>query len=123
MKKLLVLLLLVTSFSYSQQLGNPGGDDIYGEWVNFDGTQRLFMNFNDMRPDTFYRIWDNGSSYGEFEVKGKYIFVSKNDKNYKLVFHLKGLQFVVTNPDKPMQAFLFKKVSNKQLEPEGYKKS
>ena len=89
MKKFLLLLaFLTTTLTYSQSYDLT---DIYGRWMNFDGTQTLYMNYKgESESDTFYRVFDGGFAYGQFEVKDKYIYVTKGSLKYKLLFYLKG---------------------------------
>mgnify|MGYP005691286695 FL=1 len=70
MKKFLLLLtFLTTTLTYSQSYDLT---DIYGRWMNFDGTQTLYMNYKgESESDTFYRVFDGGFAYGQFEVKDK----------------------------------------------------
>tara|TARA_B100001057_G_scaffold449187_1_gene490171 strand:+ start:268 stop:651 length:384 start_codon:yes stop_codon:yes gene_type:complete len=119
MKKFLLLLtFLTTTLTYSQSYDLT---DIYGRWMNFDGTQTLYMNYKgESESDTFYRVFDGGFAYGQFEVKDKYIYVTKGDLNYKLNFHLKGYMLIVLKPESEEsdgQAWLFRKVSNQEKEP------
>jgi hypothetical protein len=95
-------------------------ENIYGTWQSWDGEDILYMNYSE-EVDTFYRISKNsttGESYvslGKFTLEEKYIYVQKEDDEYRLLFYLKGMQLIVMKPDSvkgPGQAWLFTKVSN-----------
>ena len=124
MKKLILLLLLVTSTILTAQEKRIGlgtdNENIYGTWQSWDGEDILYMNYSE-EVDTFYRISKNsttGESYvslGKFTLEEKYIYVQKEDDEYRLLFYLKGMQLIVMKPDSvkgPGQAWLFTKVSN-----------
>ena len=123
MKKLfIILLLLVTStFTMAQEkrigLGTDN-ENIYGTWQSWDGNDILYMNYSE-EVDTFYRIsqTENGKqvALGKFTLEEKYIYVQKEDDEYRLLFYLKGMQLIVMKPDSvkgPGQAWLFTKVSD-----------
>jgi len=124
MKKLILLLLLVTStisMAQEKRIGlGTDNENIYGTWQSWDGEDILYMNYSE-EVDTFYRISKNsttGESYvslGKFTLEEKYIYVQKEDDEYRLLFYLKGMQLIVMKPDSvkgPGQAWLFTKVSN-----------
>ena len=81
------------------------------------------MNYSD-DGDTFYRISNiDGKrevATGKFTIKGKYLYVEKENEDYNLSFFLKGMQMVVMKPASAQgeaQAWLFRKVSDYGLEP------
>ena len=124
MKKLILLLLLVTStisMAQEKRIGlGTDNENIYGTWQSWDGEDILYMNYSE-EVDTFYRISKNsttGESYvslGKFTLEEKYIYVQKEDDEYRLLFYLKGMQLIVMKPDSvkgPGQAWLFTKVSD-----------
>ena len=124
MKKILLLLFLTTvGFAQEAQkrIGNPNNDDIYGTWQSWDGSTVLYMNYRDggYNVGTFYRMstTEKGKEVheGNFSLEEKYIYVQRENKEYRLLFYLKGVQLIVSKPGgegKPAQAWLFNKVSN-----------
>tara|TARA_R100001509_G_C4751783_1_gene176656 strand:- start:143 stop:541 length:399 start_codon:yes stop_codon:yes gene_type:complete len=128
LKKLyfIIFSLFISSSIFSQS--NIGGfyssnENIYGTWSAWDGSTTLYMNYNDS-GDTFYRISNiDGKrevATGKFTIKGKYLYVEKENEDYNLSFFLKGMQMVVMKPASAQgeaQAWLFRKVSDYGLEP------
>jgi len=105
-------------------------ENIYGEWISYDGDHQLFLNYTD-EGDTFYRKSPEGIHTGDFRVTDKYLMVTKKtkqmvdgyvyieDESYKLMFYLKGMQLIVYKPESETSegtAWLFRKVSMKQTE-------
>ena len=136
--KLLLFALVLFTFmfcnSLSAQEKRVGMDtpyeNIYGEWVSYDGDHQLFLNYTD-EGDTFYRKSPEGIHTGDFRVTDKYLMVTKKtkqmvdgyvyieDESYKLMFYLKGMQLIVYKPESETSegiAWLFRKVSMKQTE-------
>ena len=87
MKKLILLLLLVTSTIITAQEKRIGlgsdNENIYGTWQSWDGNDILYMNYSE-EVDTFYRIsqTENGKqvALGKFTLEEKYIYVQKELK-------------------------------------------
>jgi len=123
---LVIFSLFISSSIFSQS--NIGGfyssnENIYGTWSAWDGSTTLYMNYSD-DGDTFYRISNiDGKrevATGKFTIKGKYLYVEKENEDYNLSFFLKGMQMVVMKPASAQgeaQAWLFRKVSDYGLEP------
>ena len=123
---LVIFSLFISSSIFSQS--NIGGfyssnENIYGTWSAWDGSTTLYMNYSD-DGDTFYRISNIGGerevAIGKFTIKGKYLYVEKENEDYNLSFFLKGMQMVVMKPASAQgeaQAWLFRKVSDYGLEP------
>ena len=118
------LLFSLGNFSQNNVTGfYSSNENIYGTWSAWDGSTTLYMNYNDS-GDTFYRISNiDGKrevATGKFTIKGKYLYVEKENEDYNLSFFLKGMQMVVMKPESaggPAQAWLFRKVSDYGLEP------
>ena len=108
-----------TSFAQEKRIGlGSDNENIYGTWQSWDGNDILYMNYSE-EVDTFYRIskTENGKevALGKFTLEEKYIYVQKEDDEYRLLFYLKGMQLIVMKPDSvkgPGQAWLFTKVSD-----------
>ena len=106
-------------FAQDKRIGfASGNENIYGTWQSWDGSDILYMNYSE-EVDTFYRIsqTENGKqvALGKFTLEEKYIYVQKEDDEYRLLFYLKGMQLIVMKPDSvkgPGQAWLFTKVSD-----------
>jgi hypothetical protein len=106
-------------FAQDKRIGfASGNENIYGTWQSWDGSDILYMNYSE-EVDTFYRIsqTENGKevALGKFILEEKYIYVQKEDDEYRLLFYLKGMQLIVMKPDSvkgPGQAWLFTKVSD-----------
>ena len=109
---------------------DSSNENIYGEWVSYDGDHHLFLNYTD-NGDTFYRKSPSGVVTGNFRVSDKYLMVTKKtkqmvdgyvyikDESYKLMFYLKGTRLIVYKPESEVSegtAWLFRKVSMKQTE-------
>ena len=118
---LVLISILLFNFSFSQEkrigLGTDN-ENIYGTWQSWDGNDILYMNYSE-EVDTFYRIsnTENGKevALGKFTLEEKYIYVQKENEDYRLLFYLKGMQLIVMKPDSvkgPGQAWLFTKVSD-----------
>jgi len=111
--------MLFNSVNAQTKIGmDTPNENIYGEWVSYDGEHQLFLNYTD-RGDTFYRKSPDGVYTGGFVVADKYLVVTKKKESYKLQFYLKGIQLIVVKPESEVSegtAWLFKKVSNKQTE-------
>ena len=93
-------------------------ENIYGEWISYDGEHQLFLNYTD-RGDTFYRKSPDGVYTGKFRVSDKYLLVTKKRESYRLQFYLKGMQLIVVKPESETSegtAWLFRKVSEMQTE-------
>ena len=113
-------LFFINSLSAQEKRIGLGSDNenIYGTWQSWDGNDILYMNYSE-EVDTFYRIskTENGKevALGKFTLEEKYIYVQKEDDEYRLLFYLKGMQLIVMKPDSvkgPGQAWLFTKVSD-----------
>ena len=125
MKNILIILALAITSVYStaqeKRIGlGTNNENIYGTWQSWDGEDILYMNYSE-EADTFYRISKDsttGESYvslGKFTLEESYIYVQKEDDEYRLLFYLKGMQLIVMKPDSvkgPGQAWLFTKVSD-----------
>jgi hypothetical protein len=79
------------------------------------------MNYGDS-ADTFVRVshTEDGkeTSTGRFTIEEEYLYVQKENEEYRLMFFLKGMQMVVMKPDSAGgagQAWLFRKVSDYAL--------
>ena len=113
------MMFCATSFAQEKRIGlGSDNENIYGTWQSWDGNDILYMNYSE-EVDTFYRIskTENGKevALGKFTLEEKYIYVQKEDDEYRLLFYLKGMQLIVMKPDSvkgPGQAWLFTKVSN-----------
>ena len=118
---LVLISILLFNFSFSQEKRTgmaSSNENIYGTWQSWDGSDILYMNYSD-EVDTFYRIsnTENGKevALGKFTLEEKYIYVQKENEEYRLLFYLKGMQLIVMKPDSvkgPGQAWLFTKVSD-----------
>ena len=121
--KLALTALLFFTFMFfataqEQRIGlGSENENIYGTWQAWDGTV-LYMNYSE-DGDTFLRQSDNEYgkevARGNFTLEEKYIYVQKENDEYRLMFYLKGMQLIVTKPDSaggPGQAWLFSKVSD-----------
>ena len=118
---LVLILILLFNFSFSQEKRTgmaSSNENIYGTWSSWDGTSILYMNYSD-DGDTFYRLSDTEDgkevAQGKFILEKKYIYVQKENEEYRLLFYLKGMQLIVMKPDSaigPGQAWLFTKVSD-----------
>lgn len=105
--------------SASVKLGfDSGNENIYGTWSSWDGATILYMDYQE-EGDTFTRITklDEGREVasGNFSVVDKYLYVEKENDEYKLLFYLKGTQMIVMKPNTaggPGQAWLLTKVSD-----------
>jgi len=93
-------------------------ENIYGTWSSWDGTTILYMDYQD-EGDTFTRIskLPEGQEVasGEFVIEKQYLYVQKENDEYRLMFYLKGTQMIVMKPDSAKgagQAWLFTKVSD-----------
>lgn len=125
MKKLLLLVVCVfftyTTFGQTPKMGfQSSNENIYGTWSSWDGGSILYMNYGDV--DTFVRIshTEDGkeTASGQFTIEEEYLYVQKEDEEYRLMFFLKGMQMVVMKPDSAGgagQAWLFTKVSDYSL--------
>ena len=113
------LMFCATTYSQEKRIGlGTDNENIYGTWQSWDGNDILYMNYSE-EVDTFYRIskTENGKevALGKFTLEEKYIYVQKEDDEYRLLFYLKGMQLIVMKPDSvkgPGQAWLFTKVSD-----------
>ena len=113
------MMFCATSFAQEKRIGlGSDNENIYGTWQSWDGNDILYMNYSE-EVDTFYRIskTENGKevALGKFTLEEKYIYVQKEDDEYRLLFYLKGMQLIVMKPDSvkgPGQAWLFTKVSD-----------
>jgi hypothetical protein len=121
MKKLLFTLLFIfctISFGQNKKVGlASNNEDIYGTWQSWDGSSILYMNYG--VDNTFLRQSQTPDGLevasGKFILEEKYIYVQKENEEYRLLFYLKGIQLIVMKPDSargPGQAWLFNKVSN-----------
>jgi hypothetical protein len=118
---LVLISILLFNFSFSQDKRTgmaSSNENIYGTWQSWDGSDILYMNYSD-EVDTFYRIsnTENGKevAIGKFTLEEKYIYVQKENEEYRLLFYLKGMQLIVMKPNSvkgPGQAWLFTKVSD-----------
>ena len=118
---LVLISVLLFSFTFSQEKRAgmaSSNENIYGTWQSWDGSDILYMNYSE-EVDTFYRIsnTENGKevALGKFTLEEKYIYVQKENEEYRLLFYLKGMQLIVMKPDSvkgPGQAWLFTKVSD-----------
>jgi len=118
---LVLISILLFNFSFSQEKRTgmaSSNENIYGTWQSWDGSDILYMNYSD-EVDTFYRIsnTENGKevAIGKFTLEEKYIYVQKENEEYRLLFYLKGMQLIVMKPNSvkgPGQAWLFTKVSD-----------
>jgi len=114
-------MLFTTTIVSQNRIGNPNGDDIYGEWISADGEHKLYMNYLYMYDlDNFVRISPDGVHSGTFDVDEKFIIIEKSNKeSYKLLFYLNGSRLIVTKPESETsegEVWLFQKLSNKQTE-------
>tara|TARA_R100001591_G_scaffold110143_1_gene120871 strand:- start:101 stop:499 length:399 start_codon:yes stop_codon:yes gene_type:complete len=111
--------MLFNSVNAQTKIGmDTPNENIYGEWVSYDGEHQLFLNYTD-RGDTFYRKSPDGVYTGKFKVADQYLLVTKRRERYKLQFYLKGERLIVVKPESEMSegtAWLFQKVSNMQTE-------
>lgn len=117
MKKLIIVMLLVCSAIQAQEV--VYADDIYGEWISWDGEQTLYMNYV-KGGNTFLRQSPTGPITGKFSIEDNYLVVKKKKSKYKLMFKLKGIQLIVVKPVSENlgdgEAWLFTKISNNQTE-------
>ena len=125
MKKLLLLVVCVfftyTTFGQTPKMGfQSSNENIYGTWSSWDGSSILYMNYGE--TDTFVRIshTEDGkeTATGKFTIEEEYLYVQKENEEYRLMFFLKGMQMVVMKPDSAGgagQAWLFTKVSDYSL--------
>ena len=124
--KLLLFALVLYTFMFCNSLNaqerrmgfDSTNENIYGEWVSYDGEHQLFLNYTD-RGDTFYRKSPDGVYTGKFKVADQYLLVTKRRERYKLQFYLRGERLIVVKPESEMSegtAWLFQKVSNMQTE-------
>lgn len=125
MKKLLLLVVCVfftyTTFGQPPKMGfQSSNENIYGTWSSWDGSSILYMNYGE--TDTFIRIshTEDGkeTATGKFTIEEEYLYVQKENEEYRLMFFLKGMQMVVMKPDSAGgagQAWLFTKVSDYSL--------
>ena len=115
--------LMFTTSAFGQDTKRIGlatvGEDIYGTYKSFDGTQVLYMNFEEDGTDTFLRqsLTPTGtvSTTGKFTIEEKHLYVEKVNESYRLLFYLKGIQLIVHKPDSVKgagDAWLFTKVSS-----------
>jgi len=93
-------------------------ENIYGTWSSWDGTTILYMDYQD-EGDVFTRISElpegQEVASGEFAIEEKFLYVQKENDEYRLMFYLKGTQMIVMKPDSAGgvgQAWLFTKVSD-----------
>tara|TARA_B100000795_G_C22544607_1_gene340137 strand:+ start:174 stop:590 length:417 start_codon:yes stop_codon:yes gene_type:complete len=117
-------MLFTTAIVSQNRIGNPNNSDIYGEWISSDGEHKLYMNYlvkYDL--DNFVRISPDGVHSGTFDIDEKFIIITKGVETgktlYKLLFYLDGLNLIVIKPESEIsegEAWLFKKISNKQTE-------
>jgi len=114
-------MLFTTAIVSQNRIGNPNNSDIYGEWISSDGEHKLYMNYlvkYDL--DNFVRISPDGVHSGTFDIDEKFIIIEKsNQESYKLLFYLEGVRLIVIKPESEIsegEAWLFKKISNKQTE-------
>jgi len=118
MKKLILVMLLVCS-AMQAQVNVVYADDIYGEWLSWDGEQTLYMNYV-KGGDTFLRQSPTGPITGKFSIEDNYLVIKKKKSKYRLMFKLKGIQLIVVKPvsegKDDGQAWLFTKISNNQTE-------
>ena len=116
---MLFTFMLCNSINAQAKIGmDTSNENIYGEWVSYDGEHQLFLNYTD-RGDTFYRKSPDGVYTGKFKVADQYLLVTKRRERYKLQFYLRGERLIVVKPESEMSegtAWLFQKVSNMQTE-------
>ena len=93
-------------------------ENIYGTWSSWDGSTVLYMDYQD-EGDVFTRISElpegQEVASGEFAIEEEFLYVQKQDDEYRLMFYLKGTQMIVMKPDSaggPAKAWLFTKVSD-----------
>ena len=113
------LMFCATTYSQEKRIGfGTDNENIYGTWQSWDGSSVLYMNYSEDK-DTFYRMSDTPDgrevAKGNFTLEEKYIYVQKENEEYRLLFYLKGMQLIVMKPDSVSgygEAWLFTKVSD-----------
>jgi len=123
---MIVLLTLTYCLNTHAQNEKPkmgfqsSNENIYGTWSSWDGSSILYMNYGDV--DTFVRVshTEDGkeTATGQFTIEEEYLYVQKENEEYRLMFFLKGMQMVVMKPDSAGgagEAWLFTKVSDYAL--------
>ena len=93
-------------------------ENIYGTWSSWDGTTILYMDYKD-EGDVFTRISQlpegREIANGEFIIEEEFLYVQKENDEYRLMFYLKGTQMIVMKPNSAGgagQAWLLTKVSD-----------